>query len=79
MPRLALILMCWLALVSPAWAGFEEGEAAFDRGDHATAMREFRLLAEQGDASAQFMLGLMYANGQGVPQGYAEAVMVNND
>ncbi len=30
--------------------------------------------AAQGDADAQFNLGVMYENGQGVPQGYAEAV-----
>jgi len=32
-----------------------------------------RAKAEQGDASAQFSLGLMFGNGQGVPQDYAEA------
>ena len=32
------------------------------------------LLAEQGLAGAQYNLGLMYANGIGVPQNYAEAV-----
>ena len=31
-------------------------------------------LAEQGDALAQIDLGLMYADGEGVPQNYAEAV-----
>jgi len=31
------------------------------------------LLAEQGDASAQFNLGVMYDNGWGVPQNYTEA------
>ena len=30
--------------------------------------------AEQGDADAQFNLGVMYANGEGVPQDAAEAV-----
>ena len=31
-------------------------------------LRELRLAADQGDASAQFNLGLMYAKGWGVPQ-----------
>ena len=35
---------------------------------------ELRVRAEQGDAPAQFMLGRMYANGDGVPQDAAEAV-----
>ena len=65
-----------LGLTAPAWAGFEEGEAAYNRGDYATAIREFRPLAEQGDAYAQFNVGLMYSEGEGegVPQDYAKAV-----
>ena len=39
-----------------------------------TALREWRPLAEQGNANAQFFLGFMYDNGQGVPQDYAKAV-----
>jgi len=37
-------------------------------------LREWRPLAEQGVAIAQFNLGVMYKNGQGVPQDYAEAL-----
>ena len=36
--------------------------------DAAEAVRWFRLAAEQGDATAQFSLGVMYASGQGVPE-----------
>ena len=35
---------------------------------------ELRAVAEQGDATAQLNLGVRYANGEGVPQDYAEAV-----
>ena len=63
-----------LGLTAPAWAGFEEGEAAHERGDYATALREWRPLAKQGNASAQSGLGIMYAAGRGVPQDYAAAV-----
>jgi len=63
-----------LGLTAPAWAGFDEGEAAFKRGDYATALREWRPLAEQGNAKAQTNLGFMYKEGRGVPQDYAEAV-----
>ncbi len=48
--------------------------AADQRGDYATALRERRPLAEQGNAEAQFNLGNMYRKGLGVPQDYAEAV-----
>ena len=53
---------------------FDKGIAAYSAGDYATALQEWRPLAEQGDASAQFNLGIMYEKGWGVPQGYGEAV-----
>ncbi len=73
-PIAALCVGFTLGLTAPAWAGFDEGIAAYDRGDYASAIREWRPLAEQGVAKAQFKLGLMYDNGRGVPQDYAEAV-----
>jgi TPR repeat protein len=53
---------------------FEDGMAAYHRGDYATALEFWRPLAEQGDANAQRNLGVMYENGQSVPQDYAEAL-----
>ncbi len=53
---------------------FEDAVSAHERGDYATALREFRVLAKQGFASAQLNLGFMYDNGEGVLQDYAEAV-----
>ena len=57
-----------LGLTAPAWAGFNEGVAAYKRGDYATALHEFRRLAEQGHAKAQHNLRFMYRKGRGVPQ-----------
>ncbi|MBI4634355.1 MAG: sel1 repeat family protein [Deltaproteobacteria bacterium] len=37
-------------------------------------LRELKPLAEQGQASAQFKLGLMYYKGQSLPQDYTEAL-----
>jgi len=51
----------------------DDGRAARLRGDYATAVRLFRLAADQGDAIAQQYLGVMYIDGEGVPQNYAEA------
>ena len=42
------------------------GFGAYERGDYAAALSEFRLLAEQGDAPAQSALGSMYHFGRGV-------------
>ena len=53
---------------------FEDGLAAHQRGDYATALKFWRPLAEQGNANAQYRLGLIYANGRGMPQDNAEAV-----
>ena len=36
-------------------------------------LENIRARAEQGDASAQFNLGNMHANGEGVPQDYVQA------
>jgi TPR repeat protein len=64
-----------LALIGVAAAGqFEDGEAAYRRGDYAEALRLLRPLAEQGDADAQRTLGAMYKQGQGVPQDHDRAV-----
>ena len=56
-------------------AAFNAGAAAYKRGDYATALREWRPLAEQGHAKAQYSLGNMYRDGLGVPQDYAQAHM----
>ena len=74
MPPIALILTFWLAFAAPTWADFDEGVAAYNRGNYETAIREFRSLAEQGDSIAQFNLGIMYKNGQGVSRDYTEAL-----
>jgi TPR repeat protein len=54
---------------------FDRAIAAYERGDYAEALDGFRILAVQGNAKAQFNLGLMYAKGQGVPQHYVQAHM----
>ena len=58
---------------SAAQAAPESGYAAYRRGDYQTALRILRPLAETGDARAQFNVGVMYSEGQGVPQDHAEA------
>ncbi len=48
--------------------------SAYARGDYPAALIEFRPLAEQGYRLAQYTLGLMYEQGQGLPQDYQQAV-----
>jgi TPR repeat protein len=56
------------------WDPVEEGRAAAQRGDFATALELWRPLAERGHAAAQNHLGLAYELGDGVPQDDAIAV-----
>ena len=75
MKHITIILAFLMTLSSPVAAqDFQKGYAAYQAGDYATALQEWTPLAEAGDASAQFILGVMYFTGQGVPQDDAEAV-----
>jgi uncharacterized protein len=40
----------------------------------AESVQQIRIKADQGDAKAQFSLGMMYYSGEGVPQDYKQAV-----
>ncbi len=63
-----------LLTAGTVWAGpLEDATAANKRGDYATALKTFQSLAAQGNAEAQTNLGMLYANGQGVPQDYSQA------
>ncbi|MGA2402736.1 MAG: tetratricopeptide repeat protein [Syntrophobacteraceae bacterium] len=55
-------------------AGWDEAKASYEKGDYLKAYEEFKVLAEQGNADAQWNLGVMFANGQGVQKDYVEAV-----
>jgi TPR repeat protein len=74
-----LVLYCFAFLSTSAAFGADvpgddsSALAAYESGDYAQAFLLFEPLAANGDANAQFMLGLMYANGQGVAQNFYEA------
>src|SRR5690606_38659877 len=57
----------------PAAADFKAGLEAYQAGNYAVALSEWRPYAERGDAHAQYNLGLLYSRGEGVPVDYAEA------
>jgi len=65
----------WLAAIFPntVQADFDNGTAAYERGDYATARNEWLPLAREGDSAAQFSLGVLYSEGLGVSADYAEA------
>ena len=66
--KMALGLAVFL-LTKPALAGsYEDAVSAYTRRIYTTAQQLWRHLAGEGDAAAQYNLGVLYDNGQGVPQ-----------
>src|SRR6266403_694671 len=64
------------AFAAPVAAGtFEDAVDANARGDYVKALRLIRPLANDGDAAAQFNLGLMYFTGHGVQPDDAAAAL----
>ena len=62
-----------MIFAGPAFAGYQEGTDAFDRGDYTTALKEFQALADRNDARGQYALGVMHDMGEGVPENLEEA------
>ncbi|WP_454758742.1 tetratricopeptide repeat protein [Caulobacter segnis] len=61
----------WLGLAAEAGdrpAALAAGDQAFDMKVYGKAARWLRMAADQGDAKAMFALGLLYADGLGVPK-----------
>ncbi len=70
---LALALLA-LPLTLPAFAGdFEDGMQFILNKDYPKAVESFKKAAAQGNADAQFNLGVLYSRGRGIPQDYEEA------
>ncbi len=72
--------LVFLFLAAPAWAGsptaaeaFNKGVSFYDAGRFEDAAKWLRMAAEQGNADAQHILGVIYQSGQGVPQDNLEA------
>jgi hypothetical protein len=70
---LAVVMACAIAPAVLRAGPFEGGQAAYQKGDFEAAARLFREPAGQGNADAQFYLGVMYNFGWGVPQDDHEA------
>jgi TPR repeat protein len=54
---------------------YEDGLAAYKSHDYKGALRSYKLAAAQGNAYAQYNLGLMYANGVGIKKDIVHAHM----
>ena len=72
--RFLFIIPVILVLAAPLGTqDFAKGLQAFEAGDFAAAVKEWKPLAKSGDSSAQNSMGNLYYNVQGVPQNNAEA------
>jgi TPR repeat protein len=69
-PMLAAQILGSAGAVAGPW---EDGMAAYSRGDYVPAIQVFRAMAQQGNAKAQAALGAMYRRGQGVSRSPARA------
>ena len=81
MRRAIRLIVCLLVLAVPdmALAGpLEDGLAAYEERDYTKAVKSFRLVAEKGNALAQFLLGDMYFYGLGVRKDNVLAYMWYN-
>ena len=63
-----------LGLMSIAYADSNDALDAYNKGDYKSAVNEWSSLADQGNATAQFNLALMYEDGKGVLKDYKQAV-----
>lgn len=57
---------------------YDKGYDAYSAGHNSEALDEWQPMAENGDAAAQYNLGIMYEACQGRAQDYAAAVYLIN-
>lgn len=70
--------LLFLGLSASAAANYAGGISAYERQNYWLAHQQFEQSALAGDADSQYMLGELYANGQGVNQDFVEAHMWYN-
>lgn len=58
-----------------AYAGIDDGYKAYYAGDFAKAFKKWKRLADAGDSRAMLLIGVLYENGEGVPQNYKNAFL----
>jgi hypothetical protein len=75
LPKLARALsICLLLVATAAFAGaYEDGVAAYDRGDYANSLASWLPLAGHGHRTAAFNVAVLYEKGLGTPQDFREA------
>tara|TARA_B100000676_G_C17868357_1_gene727166 strand:+ start:293 stop:661 length:369 start_codon:yes stop_codon:yes gene_type:complete len=62
-----------LSLTGAQAQDLKKGLQAYKSGDYATAIKEWRPLAEAGDPGAQYNLGFNYVQGKGIAKDLVQA------
>jgi TPR repeat protein len=70
MRLLALVGAAFLLAAPALGAPLDDAQSAYGAGDFPKAVELFRALAERGNPVAQYNLGVLYENGQGLPKDY---------
>lgn len=75
--RIVFVLLAYACLLAADEAGadYQSGLAAYEEGNFTEAVNIWRPLAHQGDAGAQYGLGVSNLNGEGVPQDHSNAII----
>jgi TPR repeat protein len=66
MKKIFLYFILTLGFMGPSYADFQDGEDAYNNQQYKIAFKEFKPLAEQGNAAAQLYLGYFYIEGLSV-------------
>lgn len=66
-------LLIVFIICGPTLADRDTALRAYQQGDFARALKEWQGLAESGNAEAEFRVGVMYEQGQGIPAAPKEA------
>ncbi len=69
----SLLLIAFLPISVAVGSTFKDGVEAYKKGDYAAALPIFERIAELGHHNAQFNVGIMYLNGQGVEKDETKA------
>jgi peptidoglycan hydrolase-like protein with peptidoglycan-binding domain len=75
---LALTIAMIVAAPTLALADYNSAMQSYESGNYQTAFTDFELSANAGDSASQYMLGEMYAQGDGATQNYVKAHMWYN-
>lgn len=70
----SILALAFLALATVAKADLQAGIDAYVSGNYQVALTEFTTLAQNGNAEAQYILGIMYVEGKAVQQDYKVAM-----